>query len=110
MIPPRTVPAPRLEIQKEPAPVSAPADASAIVVQRLAVTGASVYSESELMAIAGIVPGQRLTLGDLNAMADRVTNRYRQDGYLVGRAYLPAQEVKDGVVTMAVLEGTYGNV
>lgn len=110
VVPPRTVPTPRLEIQKEPAPVSAPADASAIVVQRLAVTGASVYSESDLMAIAGFVPGQRLTLGDLNAMADRVTSRYRQDGYLVGRAYLPAQEVKDGVVTMAVLEGTYGNV
>lgn len=110
VIPPRTVPAPRVEIQPAPAPAVSPADASAIVVRRLIVTGASVYADSELMAITGFVPGQRLTLGDLNELADRVTARYRQDGYLVARAYLPAQEVKDGVVTMAVLEGHYGNV
>jgi hypothetical protein len=36
--------------------------------------------------------------------------RYRKDGYFVARAYLPAQDVSNHVVTIAVSEGRYGKV
>lgn len=82
----------------------------AFVAQRLNVTGVHAYRESELVAVAGFEPGRPVTLQTLYDMADRITQRYRQDGFLVARAYLPAQEIKDGVVTIAVLEGQYGQV
>ncbi|MBL8265846.1 ShlB/FhaC/HecB family hemolysin secretion/activation protein, partial [Steroidobacter sp.] len=42
--------------------------------------------------------------------AAEITNHYRDAGYLVARAYLPAQEIRDGVVEISVLEGRIGNV
>jgi hemolysin activation/secretion protein len=43
-------------------------------------------------------------------MAARITAHYRSHGYFVARAFLPAQEVSDNVVTIAVSEGHYGKV
>jgi hemolysin activation/secretion protein len=80
------------------------------MVTRLHVTGARVYAESELVKVAGFEPGRAVTLQALSDMADKITQHYRRDGFLVARAYLPAQEIKDGLVTVAVLEGQYGHV
>jgi len=80
------------------------------VIKRLNITGNSAYPVTELLRIAGFEAGRTINLQVLNGMADKITAHYRQAGFLVARAYLPAQEVKDGVVTMAVLEGQYGQV
>ncbi len=49
-----------------------------------------------------------LTIGQIAAIADEVTNLYRQNGYILARAIVPAQDVRDGVVTIRVLEGRLG--
>jgi len=54
--------------------------------------------------------GQFLNMDGLNAIADEITNYYREQGYWLALAYLPEQEVSDGVVLIAVREGHYGNV
>jgi hemolysin activation/secretion protein len=43
-------------------------------------------------------------------MAARVTDFYAGKGYFVAQAYLPAQAVEGGTVTIAVIEGRYGAV
>jgi hemolysin activation/secretion protein len=53
---------------------------------------------------------QGLTIGQLQQVADAVTRYYRERGYFLARAVIPAQEVKDGVVTIRVLEGRLGKV
>ncbi len=73
-------------------------------------TGARAYTESELVSLTGFVAGSRLSLADLQAMAGKITRHYRADGHLLAQAYLPAQEVRDNVVTIVVSEGQYGNV
>ena len=112
-IPPTPV-APRLapEIRIEPraAPAAPVAGEVKIVVDTLRVTGATVYPEAELVALAGFVPGAQLSLSDLQAMAARITERYRRSGYFVAQAYLPAQDIKDNAVTIAVSEGRYGQI
>ncbi len=40
----------------------------------------------------------------------RITQRYRERGYPFAQAYLPAQEVEDGLVRVSVLEGRLGAV
>jgi len=89
---------------------TAPEQATTIVVQRVHVTGAQAYTESELLRVAGFQPGVAMSLHALYAMAERITEHYTRHGFLVAHAYLPAQEVKDGVVTVAVIEGQYGLV
>lgn len=113
-IPPPPVPQkapPEIRIEQGTAPPGAPGGSEVkILVKSLQVTGAQVYSETELIAITGFTPGSELSLADLRAMALRITEHYRKAGYFAAQAYLPAQDIKDNVVTIAVLEGRYGNI
>ncbi|MEO7231651.1 MAG: POTRA domain-containing protein, partial [Polaromonas sp.] len=112
-IPPSPLPqkaAPVIRIEPSSAPATAASDAVKIIVNRLQVTGTRIYPEAELVALTGFKPGSELSLGDLRAMALKITERYRSAGYFVAQAYLPAQEIKDGTLTIAVIEGQYGKV
>ncbi|WP_349280000.1 ShlB/FhaC/HecB family hemolysin secretion/activation protein [Polaromonas hydrogenivorans] len=112
-IPPAPVPqkmAPAIRIEPSSAPATAASDAVKIVVNSLRVSGARTYPEAELVALTGFRPGSELSLADLRGMAAKITERYRSSGYFVAQAYLPAQEIKDGAVTIAVVEGQYGKV
>lgn len=112
-IPPSPTPqkaAPTIRIEPGAAPATPASDTVKITVNRLQVTGARVYPEAELVALTGFKPGSELSLGELRNMALTITQRYRSAGYFVAQAYLPAQEIKDGTVTIAVIEGQYGKV
>jgi hemolysin activation/secretion protein len=102
--------APEIRIEQQAAPPAAGADLVKINVRALRVTGSHVYSEPELIDLTGFRPGSELSLSDLRAMADRITAHYRAHGYFVALAWLPAQEVKDNLVTISVSEGQYREV
>jgi hemolysin activation/secretion protein len=51
-----------------------------------------------------------MTIGQMQQIAATVTEYYRSAGYVLAQAFIPAQEVVDGVVEIEVLEGTLGNV
>lgn len=51
-----------------------------------------------------------MSYGDLEAIANEVTAFYRQKGLFLAQIQIPAQDVKDGVVTLAVQEGRLGKV
>jgi hemolysin activation/secretion protein len=51
-----------------------------------------------------------MTIGQMQQIAATVTEYYRSAGFILAQAYIPAQEVTDGVVEIEVLEGTLGNV
>lgn len=93
----------------KPAPVRVTEEAK-IIVNSLRITGARAYSEEQLLAVAGFTPGKELTLAELRAMAARITAHYAKNGYFVAQAYLPAQEIADKTVTIAVREGEYGQI
>ncbi len=111
-IPPPPAPArlaPKVEVTPAAAPAASP-DGATMVVRQLRVSGAKVYSEAQLLAVTGFVPGSVLTLDALNRMATRIADHYHRNGYFVAQAYLPAQDIKDGVVTIAVLDGRYDKI
>lgn len=99
-------------IRQDPGtPVPAvPADSQTIRVASLGISGARVVSEATLLSVAGVALPRELTLAELRAAAARITSWYRQRGYFVAQAYLPEQDIKDGRVTIAVLEGRYGQI
>lgn len=99
-----------IRIAPRTAVVQPASDEARITVQQLHVTGARIYPPQELLALTGFQPGSSLSLSDLHAMAMAITERYRQAGYFVARAYLPEQEIRDASVTIAVIEGEYGEV
>ena len=103
--------APKIEVERPTAPPpSSATDTKTIHVNEIRVTGEKVYEESELIALTGFVPGSNLTLTDLRAMTVKIADFYRQHGYFLAQAYLPTQTIKNGVVTITVIVGEYGNV
>jgi hypothetical protein len=50
------------------------------------------------------------TINQLQGVADEVTRFYRERGFVIAQAIIPAQEVENGVVSLRVLEGSLGNV
>ncbi|MFE1814286.1 ShlB/FhaC/HecB family hemolysin secretion/activation protein [Metapseudomonas otitidis] len=93
----------------------APADPAADAGPRLQVNGFTLEGNSalgseELLGLLADLPGKELSVGQLQAAANRITRRYREQGYPLARAYLPAQEIDGGVVKFAVLEGRYGEI
>ncbi len=51
------------------------------------------------------VIGKRVGLSELNNITDAVTRYYRDNGFPVAVSYVPGQEVKNGVVSIVILEG-----
>lgn len=81
-----------------------------ISVKHLRLTGNTTYPESTLLPLVADAIGKELTLAQLDELAQRITRYYREHGRLLARAYLPAQDIKDGEVEIAVLEGRVGKV
>ncbi|CAN7412273.1 ShlB/FhaC/HecB family hemolysin secretion/activation protein [Polaromonas sp. LjRoot131] len=54
--------------------------------------------------------GRELDFAGLGKAAAKITAYYRAQGYLVARAYLPAQEIQGGVVALGIREGVIGRV
>jgi hemolysin activation/secretion protein len=51
-----------------------------------------------------------ITIEQLDAIATAVTDYYRERGFILATAFVPEQEVTDGVIRLNVLEGLLGNI
>jgi hemolysin activation/secretion protein len=111
-IPPVRPPVASPEINiKTPEPGQSPAASPiAFKVTRIEITGATRFPANTLNHLVESAIGHRLSLGDLQALAARITRYYRAHGYPVARAYIPPQEIRAGQVHIAVIEGHYGKV
>jgi hemolysin activation/secretion protein len=90
-------------------PLTALPGGPSIVVSRIAIVGNRALSLDVLTPVISSAFGTRMTLADLEELALSVTRFYRTKGYFVARAYIPAQEIVDGVVTFRIVEGNYGD-
>lgn len=101
--PPRSPAAPVVEEPVRPA-LTAPA-AVRFRVSGFRITRSTAFTEAELLPLLTEFTGKDLSLADLQRAADVITRFYRDRGYFVARAYVPAQDIKDGIVEITVLEG-----
>lgn len=102
--------APQFNIELESGPASRPGNAARFKVNSLNITGTDAFPAAELISVTGFRPGSELDLDELRGYAVSIANHYRSHGYFLAQAYLPAQEVVDGAVTITVAEGRYGKV
>jgi hemolysin activation/secretion protein len=59
-----------------------PKQGMVFVAQQLHVLGATVYSEAELLKVANFEPSREMSLQALYAMAKKITQHYRRNGFL----------------------------
>lgn len=101
-------------ISGEPARPGGKADAGqGFIVSTLNISGNSAFTSETLLAlIRDRLVGKTVTLAQLQDAAAEITEFYRLHGYLVARAYIPAQRIAaaGAEVEIVVLEGVLGEV
>ncbi|QNK30812.1 ShlB/FhaC/HecB family hemolysin secretion/activation protein [Serratia sp. JUb9] len=74
-------------------------------VNRIAFLGAEHLSWSVKQKLVSSYQGRCLTLSHINNLVRETTNAYLQRGYVTSQAWLPAQDIAGGKLTVAVSEG-----
>ncbi len=101
---------PDIRIERRQAPAQPGPAGPAVHVASLHVTGQTKFTETELIAATNFRPDSDLDVAQLRDMAARIAGYYNRHGFFVAQAYLPAQDIKDGSVTIVVVEGRYARV
>ena len=112
-IPPPPAPEKRFPEIRVERPALLPDDGPAgvsIRVVALQLTGQTIFPEAELVAASGFTPGGEFNLRQLRQVAANISAYYNARGYFLAQAYLPAQDINGGAVTIAVIEGRYGKL
>ena len=81
-----------------------------VLVEALTLAGNQTFTTQELVQASGFIAGRYYTLSELRQMAAKVSSYYRERGYFLAQALVPAQEIANGVVQLKVLEGRLGQV
>jgi hemolysin activation/secretion protein len=104
--PPPALPQPILPPLPEAPPAGAPSfPQMRVFVRAIRVTGSTVFSQEDLTQITAPYVNRELTTEDLEALRLALTRLYIDAGYINSGAVLPDQTVRDGVITMQIIEG-----
>jgi hemolysin activation/secretion protein len=112
--PPLSAPAPpnfdfRIETPSRSS-VSRAVDEIRFRLDDIEVKGAVTLSPDRLRPLYQALIGKDVSLSDILDVANAIETMYRQDGYLLVRAFVPPQRVANGIFTINVVEGFIANV
>src|SRR6185312_4883994 len=99
---------PRFDFRIEtprPSPVPRAVEELSFKIKDIRVIGAKVYGADAFRPLIAPLIGQSVHLSDIIRVADEIERKYRADGYVLTRVYVPAQSVNNGIFTIAVVEG-----
>jgi hemolysin activation/secretion protein len=102
-LPPKSAP------QFEPPPPMQSLGGATVVVKTFHFAGNHLLTDAALAAVVKPFADRPLTFTELQNAAIAVATAYRRADYVV-RAYLPKQEIADGIVTIQIVEAKFGAV
>jgi len=111
----RTAPlpeAPRRLVEPSAPAAPAAADPSAVrfTLTKVLFDSSRYLSAADLDALARPLVGTSISIADLQALVERVNALYAARGLVTARAALPVQDIKDGVVSIRLIEGKIGTL
>lgn len=101
---------PPQQAQALPEPQMAAQAQASFVLRGVQFDGAASVPEAELQSAVADRIGQNVTFADLEQLAARAVAVYQQHGFGLVQAFVPVQEVVDGVVKITISEGVLGDV
>lgn len=72
---------------------------------RLVIQGATVFRKKQFFHLYKNFLGKRISLHHVYQIADAITKKYRNAGYILTKAIVPPQEIKGGLVRIDIMEG-----
>jgi hemolysin activation/secretion protein len=106
--PPAARAQPRGAVIALPSTVAPPgAESVKLVIRAVQVTGSTVYTEEAFAPLYAGLLGREVTLQAVYDLAQRITAKYGQDGYVLSRAVVPPQDLtaSGALVRIQVIEG-----
>ncbi|WP_332878959.1 ShlB/FhaC/HecB family hemolysin secretion/activation protein [Massilia sp. S19_KUP03_FR1] len=79
-------------------------------LKAIRIVGNTAFSTEVLHALVASAEGSTVTLPQLEQLAARITAYYRERGYPLSRAVVPAQSIQAGQVVIQVVEANYGAI
>jgi len=73
------------------------------VLKDIIIKGSTVYFEFSTYYQTYL--NKKISLADAYIIAQTITQRYRNDGYILSRVIVPAQEISNGILTLQIIEG-----
>ena len=102
---------PAVSSQEKPqTPVGEEAEKIKFKLNGIILEGNHVYTTQQLMPLYNNQLNKTITVADLFGIVQNITNYYRNNGYIISRAILPPQHVKNGVVKIQIIEGYLSQV
>ncbi len=81
-----------------------------ILVKEFRFNGNKVFKSTYIKNLTSIYLNKELSLKQLQEACKVVTDEYHKQGYFLAKAYLPPQEVMDGVVHIEIIEGQLAKI
>lgn len=81
-----------------------------VFVKQVHVVGNTAFTAEQLKEVTAPYENRDLAMEDLEALRLAVTLHYVKQGYVTSGALLPDQEIRDGVVTLQVIEGKLADI
>jgi hemolysin activation/secretion protein len=75
------------------------------LLQRMVIKGSTIYGKRRFSRLFRRYLHKRINLEQVYIIAQKITNMYRNDGYILSKAVVPPQKIEGGVVQIDVIEG-----
>jgi hemolysin activation/secretion protein len=85
-------------------------DRDTLFIRSFNVEGPDLGAGAEVAEILAPYQKRKLNLAAIYEAADLITTLYRTKGYLLAKAYVPAQDARNGVLRIKIVPGQYGAV
>lgn len=97
------LPAPKIP---EPEILAPPEKGVSIVVKSIIINGGEALESNEaLQALVADAIGQSLGFVQLQQLAERISQHLKAKGWLLAKAYLPKQDVTEGIIRINITQG-----
>ena len=91
-------------------PSQIPQNEILIPVKRIDILGSSILTLVEIESLVAPLQNKSVTLNQLQEVTDKISQIYQDRNYITSRAVLIPQDIKDGIVTIQVREGSLERV
>jgi hemolysin activation/secretion protein len=91
-------------------PLGRAVDTVTFTLRDINITGAKTIPAAAFRPLYTKLIGQTVKLSQILDVADAIEKMYQDRGYILVRAYVPPQRVRDGVFTINVVEGKIAHV
>jgi hemolysin activation/secretion protein len=100
----------QLQVPEAPVVAPSPVGSTCRDIRIVTLEGVSRLSARTRTGIARRYEGRCLAVGDVEQLLAEITKAYIDRGYVAARAYLPAQDLSAGTLTVTVVEGKLSRI